>query len=359
MLEISKRIVKSMTTPEHEPYDETAKEFFQRLFMNWGIEVETEREVFSRSRKIDLVVKCSDADYAQLQNTPFAHFRQLNSLELKGINDPLTVANYFRIMMRVWALGDQERERQKLANQEKTTDNKTDNNDEDDTSEPLMLANQLTVTIVCVTRPDSILRQLKNEYRFVKTKENGIYHCDEVLGKWIIYPSELDLVPKNYPLLSLAQGKKLDEFISHCLREGLIDYLQLIIDIGLATDPDVIWQKILEVSKVKYQIREETWPIIDQFFQQMPEAMGKLPTFKSALTAAQQQSLQQGKQIGEQQTLIRQLHRKFAQVPPGIVQHINGTSDLEQLDEWLDQIILAHELADIDFKVPQRESANQ
>jgi len=335
------------TTSEHEPYDETAKAFFHRLFMNWGIEVEPEREVFSRSRKIDLVVKCSDADYAQLQNTPFAHFRQLNSIEFKGINDPLTVANYFRIMMRVWALGDQERERQKLA--KKTTA------DNDDASEPFILANQLTVTIICVTRPDSILRQLENEYRFVKTEENGVYHCDEVLGKWIIYPSELDLVPKNYPLLSLAQGKKLDEFISHCLREGLIDYLQLIIDIGLATDPDVIWQKILEVSKVKYQIREETWPIIDQFFQEMPEAMGKLPTFKSALTSAQQQ----GKQIGEQQMLIRQLHRKFAQVPPGIVEHINGTSDLEQLDEWLDQIILAHELADIDFKVPQRESVNQ
>jgi len=71
--------------------------------------LEPEREVFSRSRKIDLVVKCSDADYAQLQNTPFAHFRQLNSIEFKGINDPLTVANYFRIMMRVWALGDQQR----------------------------------------------------------------------------------------------------------------------------------------------------------------------------------------------------------------------------------------------------------
>jgi hypothetical protein len=91
----------------------------------------------------------------------------------------------------------------------------------------------------------------------------------------------------------------------------------------------------------------------------MPEALWKLPTFQSALTSAQQQSLQQGKQIGEQQMLIRQLHRKFPQVPPGIVQHINETSDLEQLDEWLDQIILAHELADIDFKVPQRESPNK
>jgi hypothetical protein len=247
-------------------------------------------------------------------------------------------------MMRVWALGDQVYEQQKSQIKSQIKSHP---------SEPLILANQLTVTIISVTRPDTILQQLEQEYRFVKI-DNGIYHCNEVLGKWIICPSELELVPKNYPLLSLAQGDKLAQFISLCLRAGLTDYLQLIVDVGLATDPDVIWQKILEASKMKSQIREETWPVIDQFFQEVPEAMQKLPTFQEALNSMQQQSLQQGIQQAEQQTLIRQLRRKFNQVPNGIVQHIEGTSDLEQLDHWLDQIISAKELAEIDFKVPPR-----
>ncbi|MEK8021149.1 MAG: hypothetical protein VSS75_030120, partial [Candidatus Parabeggiatoa sp.] len=133
-----------------EPFDETAKAFYYHLFKKWGLEVETEKDVFSRSRKIDLVVPCTDTDRTHLQNTVFAHFPQLNAVELKGIHDPLTVANYFRIMMRVWALGDQTHQEQKLA--KASTDEKH--------SEPDLLANQLTVTIICVTRPDSILRQL-------------------------------------------------------------------------------------------------------------------------------------------------------------------------------------------------------
>jgi len=97
----------------------------------------------------------------------------------------------------------------------------------------------MTVTMICVTRPDKILDQLKEEYRFV-AKETGIYFSDDILERCIIHPSELELVPKNYPLLPLARGDKLEDFISLCMREGLNDYLQLIMDIGLTTDPELI-----------------------------------------------------------------------------------------------------------------------
>ncbi len=133
-------------------------------------------------------------------------------------------------------------------------------------------------------------------------------------------------------------------------------------DIGLATDPELIWRKLLEVKPMKHIIREETWPIIDQFFQEMPEAIGKLPTFQDALVESERQGFQegerrgerQGEQRGEQRTLIRQLRRKFTRVPKGIVQQIEATSDLEQLDNWLDQIISAKKLAEIDFNLPQK-----
>jgi hypothetical protein len=337
---------------EHEPFDETAKIFYHRFFKNRGFKVETEREVFSRSRKIDLVVTSGDADCGKLQNTVFAHFRQLNALELKGIHDPLTVDDYNLILMRAYGLGVPKYIK-KSAKPKK---------DDANQSKPSQLLNEITVTIVCVTQPDKILNELEKEYRFVK-KEAGIYHCDEVLGKWIIHPSELDLVPKNYPLLPLARSEKLEAFISLCVRDGLNDYLQLIIDIGLATDPELIWQKILEVKQMKHQIREETWPVIDQFFQEMPEAMGKLPTFQEALASAQRQSAQRGEQLGAlsnaHHMVLRQLRRKFQQIPTVFVQHIEATSDMEQLDNWLDQIVLANELAEIDFNISPQNLDSQ
>ena len=92
-------------TPKHEPFDETAKPFYHHFFKNRGIKVEFERKVFSCSRKIDLLVKCTDANRLQLQNTIFAHFRQINALELKGVHDPLTVSDHNLIVMRAYGLG--------------------------------------------------------------------------------------------------------------------------------------------------------------------------------------------------------------------------------------------------------------
>jgi len=344
-----------MTLKKHEPFDETTKAFYDRLFKNWGFKVETEREVFSRARKIDLVVTSrTEAAQARLKNTVFAHFRQLNAIELKGFYDPLTIADFNRIIMRAWGMGVK-KSPTKLA--EESDDLMEE--EEENTDEPPQLAHEMTVTIVCVTRPDKILDQLSKEYRFVK-KEAGIYLSDEKLSQWIIHPTELDLVEKNYPLLPLARGKKLEQFIALCLDEGLKDYLQLIVDIGLATDPELIWRKLLEAKPMKHIIREETWPIIDQFFQEMPEAIGKLPTFQDALSQSLRQGFQDGFQDGEQQgeqrVLIRQLRHKFNRVPKGIVQQIEATTDLEQLDDWLVQVISAKKLAEIDFNLPQKVS---
>ncbi len=76
----------------------------------------------------------------------------------------------------------------------------------------------------------------------------------------------------------------------------------------------------------------------------MSEAIGKLPSFQEALMA----SRQQGEQQGMRHTLIRQLQRKFTTVPECVKQQIEATSDIEQLDKWLDQTISAQKLTEIE-----------
>lgn len=251
--------------------------------------------------------------------------------------------------MRVWGIGgidyekEEEHENETQENDnESDADTETESDDADD-NQPVRLPNQRTVTIVCVRRPNKILNQLKEEMRFFQTEEPGIYHCQERLSQWIIHPSELTLTPQNYPLLPLARGQKLEQFISLCLKEELTDYLQLIGDIGIITDPNVIWRKILELKLMKPKIRQDTWPYIDRFFREMPEEMWKIPTFQEALAKSQIN----GEQRNAQKTLIRQLRRKFTPLPDSVVQKIESTTDMEQLDNWLDQIWVAESLADM------------
>ncbi len=339
---------------KHEPFDETAKVFYRRFFENKGLLVETEREVFFRARKIDLVVTCTESEQNSLDNTIFSHFRSVNVLELKGPNDPLTMKDYNRILMRAWGLGGLEEKTE----EEEETEEESDEEEEAVSDVIKLLPSHRTLTIVSVTKPQKILNTLKEEFQFSKT-EPGIYHCKMGhIKRWIICPSELLLVEKNYPLLPLARGDKLAEFISICVRDDLVEYLQLIKDIGLLTDPNLIWQKILEVQNMKPEIKEETWSYIDRFFQETPEAMTKLPslqkTFQESLQEAVQQSVQEAAQEAsaenQKRVLIRQLRRKFASVPKKVVQKIEATDDLEQLDNWLDQIIVAKSLAETELQ---------
>jgi flagellar biosynthesis/type III secretory pathway protein FliH len=50
-----------------------------------------------------------------------------------------------------------------------------------------------------------------------------------------------------------------------------------------------------------------------------------------------------------QQTLIRQLEKRFGEVSPVISSIVNATIDVQKLDQWLDQIVVAESLNDLDF----------
>lgn len=52
------------------------------------------------------------------------------------------------------------------------------------------------------------------------------------------------------------------------------------------------------------------------------------------------------------QTLIRQLQRRFGDVPDELLSTIRATTDLEQLDEWLDRVVTAETLDEVGIEVP-------
>ena len=52
-----------------------------------------------------------------------------------------------------------------------------------------------------------------------------------------------------------------------------------------------------------------------------------------------------------QQTLIRLLSRRFHDLPPEVTQTINATTATEQLDDWLDQVMTATSLKEMDIHI--------
>jgi hypothetical protein len=91
------------------------------------------------------------------------------------------------------------------------------------------------------------------------------------------------------------------------------------------------------------ELPEETWQDIEEFFRQTPEASEKLPSFQKMMDA--------GEQRGRQKTLIRLLRRKFPEVPDTVVQQVEATEDIEQLDRWLDGMLDVETLDELGLTV--------
>ena len=282
-----------------EPFDPNSKSYYRQWFEKRKILVESEYESFLRARKIDLLVRCDDEAKRQLQETVFAHFRQVNSIEFKGIHDPLTLADFKRIQMRSWGVGLWHK-----PSQNEQTDVETPSDEElevawSEEAEQL-LPSQSTITIVCVTRPDKVLDGLKQELRIQLTEQRGVYYCDSLIPTWIIHPSELAMIPANYPLLPLARGKTLADFVELCVQQGWMDELQFTLEVGLVNDPEPLWQKLVEVRKMQVPIKKETWESINEFLRLTPEAFEKLPVFREVLDASVRDAEDEGMRIGKQ-----------------------------------------------------------
>ena len=88
-----------------------------------------------------------------------------------------------------------------------------------------------------------------------------------------------------------------------------------------------------------------------QIGMQKGQQIGMQKGQQIGLQKGQQIGMQKGQQKGalhnEHRIVLRQLQRKFNQIPDSIVQQIETSSDLDQLDKWLDQIIVAKDLSDI------------
>lgn len=159
----------------------------------------------------------------------------------------------------------------------------------------------------------------------------------------------LAIVPKNYPLLPLARGQKLRQFIDLCLENEWSSYLQFIIDIAKSIDPSEVFVKIMETLHMTYKLRPEFVLQFDQFLRDRPEMLSEMPTWREAVERAshiaalraEQEGEKRGKLQEKQHSLTLLLQHKFPDVPATVLARVQETNDLVQLEQWTLQILTA------------------
>ncbi|MEM7533488.1 MAG: hypothetical protein AAF639_15000, partial [Chloroflexota bacterium] len=212
-------MAKKTNISEH-PFDSRAKRFYTQHHLNMHLHAISEFEIYSRAKSIDIISECTEQDIKRLKQTCFSHYRRVNSLELKGPHDGLTTTDLSQIITRAWGLSGRDKAERKETNEDAPFLSK------ETIQEMADYPSRRTITIVSVTRPDKILNtpEIIQEYGFHPTLREGVYKSSKIaIPMWIIHPDELALIPRNYPLLPLSRGKKLQQFVELCV-EKKMDY---------------------------------------------------------------------------------------------------------------------------------------
>jgi hypothetical protein len=344
-------------------FDDVVKPAYRRWFMERGVQVETEREVLAHIRTIDLVAELFPQDLLRLTGTCFDYMQLLNIIEFKGPRNPITGADFARLMSRSWGVVIEERlpDEQSPIGEDAIGKTEGGNKNRRRAREQVPSPIHRTVAIVCVTRPTAILNGAAQGYRFEPMDEPGVYICREMLTVRIFVPYEMELIERNYPLMPLAKGQKLKDFVELCAREERSDLLQMSLELAGVTGALDIWPQIREAAQVKTSYPPKALAVIEREIRQLPD----LPTNKrlreleekavqaeamlsqANATAAQAEAMLKRSEVRHLQTaLLRLAGRKFGQVSENVARRVEATQDMAQLNSWFDQIADAGALED-------------
>jgi hypothetical protein len=118
------------------------------------------------------------------------------------------------------------------------------------------------------------------------------------------------------------------------------------------------WLELLSyVMALVYHAREPSeWPDLQQAIEASVRTdEHRQEVFEMRRTIAdelKEEGAREGAIRNSQQTLIRQLKRRFGGVPDELSSAIRATNDPEQLDEWLDRFATAETLDEVGIPVP-------
>jgi len=99
-------------------------------------------------------------------------------------------------------------------------------------------------------------------------------------------------------------------------------------------------QEAIERSIENEELREEV--------SKMGKTMAEILTEEGERTGERKGEQKAAVQT-RQQTLVRLLRRRFREVPAGVVNTVESTTDVDQLDEWLDRLVTADTLDELEI----------
>ena len=222
--------------------DPIFKEVMTFNFAQLALPVETQVEISRLPRTMDALVvleQPTEREKVRVQ-TAFNYFRVYNQIEFKAKNDPLTRDGYNFIRGRSYLyLGEKQ-----------------------------ISASLMTVTIISARQPRNVLYHSSLDVKW-ESEGTGHYKSTDIFPVHLFVCNELELTPKNYPLLLFATSKeKFRQFVERIIGEDNLTYIYY----ASRVEPEIT-KEILKMAGKQNLYEKQLQRIIDSMGEDLLEKM--------------------------------------------------------------------------------------
>ena len=211
-------------------------------FAQLALPVETQVEISRLPRTMDALVvleQTAEREKVRVQ-TAFNYFRVYNQIEFKAKNDPLTRNEYNFIRGRSYLyLGEKQ-----------------------------ISASLMTVTIISARQPRNVLYHSALDVKW-ESEGTGHYKSTDLFPVHLFVCNELELTPKNYPLLLFATSKeKFRQFVERIIGEDNLTYIHY----ASRVEPEIT-KEVLKMAGKQSLYEKQLRRIIDSMGADLLEKM--------------------------------------------------------------------------------------
>jgi hypothetical protein len=222
--------------------DPIFKEVMTFNFAQLALPVETQVEISRLPRTMDALVvleQTTEREKVHAQ-TAFNYFRAYNQIEFKAKNYPLTRDEYNFIRGRSYLyLGEKQ-----------------------------ISASLMTVTIISARQPRNVLYHSSLDVKW-ESEGTGYYKSTDLFPVHLFVCNELELTPKNYPLLLFATSKeKFRQFVERIIGEDNLTYIYY----ASRVEPEIT-KEVLKMAGKQNLYEKQLQRIIDSMGADLLEKM--------------------------------------------------------------------------------------
>jgi len=252
------------------PWDAVYKQVLQRFFQKLKIIINTEVEVGRLPRTIDIVLVCLREVAKRLALvSPFTFLALHNLLEFKSSSDPLTSAEYKRILARAYLY---------------MADVGIDD------------LSMITVCAVTAGKPVKLLTKMPELVKFSKVSD-ALYKSDN-FPFYVLVVAELGIEERNYSLLLFSKGRKRKEFLTELVRKAACDSTRQVAVEYLRLAYQLYPQEVMEVFSMS-----KDYPTLEENIRVIVDDLG----LEKILGVVQPQEIAQAIPTEQEHALLRAL----------------------------------------------------